>query len=133
MDNFRQIIRHKTHVENSDRAISYIVNLETSDELEFECIIKPYKKSKTLEQLGYYWSAVIKVAKDWQGLTTDEADMFLKSQCMAPIYKEILGEVYEIRKSIAKMKVNEMREYIDDCINFLGINGQYVPPPTWRE
>jgi len=132
--NFKQIIRfgNQTGI-HKERIFSYVENLIISEKDEYECVIKPYKKSKTLEQLGYYWTAVISVARDWQGLTVEEADMFLKSNCCTPVYKEILGVTYEIRKSIAKMKVNEMAKYIDDCVNLLGSHGQYVPPPHYKE
>jgi len=132
MSEFIQNIRVENEEIHKQRIYRYVDNLEVKECEEYQCIIKPYKSSKSLEQLGYYWTAVISTARLWQGLTKIEADHFLKAQCCAPIYKEILGETYEIRKSIANMKVNEMREYIDDCINFLGVNGQAVPTPHYR-
>jgi len=131
--NFSQIIRYKNEGIHKERIFNYVENLIVSEKVEYECIIKPYKKGKSLEQLGYYWTAVISTAREWQGLTVDEADVFLKSNCCTPIYKEIFGETYEIRKSIAKMKINEMAKYIDDCVNFLGSHGQAVPPPHYKE
>lgn len=133
MNNFIQNIRFKNSEIHKEQIYRFVDNLQIKEDAEYQCIIKPYKSSKTLEQLGYYWTAVITTTRLWQGLTKIEADHFLKAQCCAPIYKEILGERYEIRKSIASMKVNEMSEYLDDCINFLGSHGEAVPPPTWKE
>jgi hypothetical protein len=131
---FTQNIRHGTNKRlQKERVMNFIDNLHIKEGQEFTVKIEPYSSSKTLEQLGYYWTAIISTARAFQGLTVEEADQFLKKHCCTPIHKEIMGEIYEIRKSIAKMKVKEMREYIDTCINFLGSHGQAVPPPQWRE
>ena len=129
MNNFKQLIRHENEEMHKERVYKFLRLLEVNKDTEYECVIKPYKSSKSLDQLGYYWTAVISTARDWQGLTVEEADVFLKYQCLPPVYREIMGETYEIRKSIAKMKVDEMRLYIDDCINFLCDHCQAVPPP----
>jgi len=128
----KQLIRHQNSEAHKKAIIDFVTALKIDEKSEYECVIKPYRKSKSLAQLGYYWSIVIRVAMDWQGLTSEQADMFLKSKCTSPIYKEIMGEIFEIRKSIAKMKVDEMSWYIDACINFLGSHGQYVPPPQYK-
>ena len=104
-----------------------------AENLEYQVIIKKYEPSKTLEQLGYYYSTVVPVAMDWQGLIKDDADMWLKMKMVIPRHIKVMGEVFEVRPSIAKMKVMEMSKYIDDCINFLGMHGQYVPPPRYKE
>lgn len=131
---FTQHIRYGSQEELQKlRAVDFIDNLHVKEKQEYTVEIKPFSNSKTLEQLGYYWSTVILVARAWQGLTVEEADQFLKKHCCEPKYKEIMGEVFEIRKSIAKMKVKEMRDYIETCINFLGSHGEAVPPPTWKD
>lgn len=133
MSKFNQIVRASNTEIHKHRAMNYIKNLEIDSKNEYEVIVKPYKQSKSLEQLGYYWSSVINTVRLWQGLTTDQADHFLKAECLKPEFIEVLGVTYELRKSIAKMKIDEMRIYIDDCINFLGVHGQAVPPPIWNK
>lgn len=133
MSEFKQIIRFNGNLTHKQRIMSFLAPLIITEDSEYECVIKPYKQNKSLEQLGYYWGVVIPVVRLWQGLTVEEADILLKDQCIEPIHKEIMGKVYEIRKSIAKMKVNEMAVYIDDCVNFLGVNGQYTPPPHYED
>ena len=132
MNDFKQLIRLEGKEQHKERIRDFITLLEISEGVEYECVIKPYKQSKTLEQLGYYWGVIIPVVRLWQGLTVEEADILVKDQCIEPVYKEIMGKTYEIRKSIAKMKVGEMSKYIDDAVNFLGVNGQPVPPPPYR-
>jgi len=127
----RQIIR-AGNPDHRLNAISMIKGLASEKEVDYEMKLAPYKKSKSLEQLGYFFAVIIPAVKDWQGLTDLEADVFLKDNCISPEYKEIMGKVYEIRKSISKMRSKEMSQYIDDTISFLGINGVYVPPPTYR-
>jgi hypothetical protein len=142
MNKFIQIVRNGNSVANKDRAIAHIVNLEPTEKLEYIVTVEEYKESKTLEQLGYYWGVIVPITAEWQGLTKasvdksikteDCADYFLKQNCCAPIYISIGGAMEPIRPSIAKMKVKQMATYIDDCINFLGINGIPVPPPTYK-
>ena len=134
MNKFSQLIRFGKHTfDQKTRAINYIANLIIEEKIEYEVIVKPYKKSKTLEQLGYYFAVVVPTVSAWQGLVKDDADLFLREKCAKPRYLEILGETFVIKASIAKMKVDEMSQYIDDCINFLGSHGEAVPPPRYKE
>ena len=144
MNEFTQLMRHGSQSDvHKERIYQYVDNLHIKEGQEYQCVIKQYKKSKTLEQLGYYWGVIIPVVCEWEGFTckgksedclkTEEsADYFLKKNCCAPIYMEIMGETYEIKPSIAKMKVNKMSEYIDACVTFLGVQGQVVPQPVWN-
>ena len=132
--NFIQHIRHGDHADYQKSLIlDYLSNLIINENSEYTTTIKPYRKSKTLEQLGYYFSSVVPTAMEWQGLIKDDADMWLRKKMVKPRHIEIMGETFEIRPSIAKMKIKEMSSYIDDCINFLGSHGQYVAPPTYTE
>jgi len=134
MSKFTQLIRFGEYTQNQKtRVIDFISSLIIDQKKEYEITIKPYKENKTKEQLGYYWSAIIPVCMCWQGLVKDDADMWLKEKCAIPRIITVMGEVFEVRASIAKMKVDDMSRYIDDCINFMGLQGQYVPPPTWKD
>ena len=133
MSKFTQLIRFGEHTQNQKtRVIDFISNLIIEDKKEYKITIEKYKQNKTLEQLGYYWSAIVPVCMCWQGLVKDDADIWLKEKCAIPRIMTVMDEVFEIRASIAKMKVDEMSRYIDDCINFMGLQGQYVPPPSYK-
>ena len=128
-----QIIHKDSESSDKERVINFISSLTFDDDKPIQVSFGEYKTSKTLKQLGYFFSAVIPACMNWQGLTELEADTFLKENCCRPFFKEILGKTYEVRKSIAKMKVKEMADYIAACIDFLGFNGVYVAPPTWNK
>lgn len=106
--------------------------IDEKHEYEFEC--KPYKQNKTLEQLGYFYAVIVPVAMDWQGLTKNQAEAFLKEECLPPVcFSTLDRKEYQYRPSIGKgTKIDVMSKFIDDCVNFLGSHGQYVPPPTYK-
>lgn len=133
MNTFTQLIRFENSEANKERVIEFIKNLHTAEKLEHEVIVRPYKLSKTDEQRGYYFSTVVPVAMEFQGLVSKHAHVWLKEQCCEPVYFSTLaGETYKYKPSIKDMKINIMSKYIDDCINLLGVEGQYVPPPTYK-
>jgi hypothetical protein len=134
MRKFTQLIRFGEYTQNQKtRVIDFISNLIIEDKKEYKITVEQYKENKTLEQLGYYWSTIVPVCMDWQGLVKDDADIWLKEKCAIPRVLNVMGEVFQVRASIAKMKIDEMSRYIDDCINFMGAQGYYVPPPTYKE
>jgi len=134
MNNFNQNIRFKNSEPNKERIYQFVQKLIITEKDEYECIIKPLTKSKTLEQLGYYFPVVVAVAAEWQGLTTEQAHIFLKKECLTPVFFSLLdGTSYEYRPSVKKMNIKPMAEYIDMCINYLGSHGQYCPPPRYKE
>lgn len=114
------------------RAKQYIDELEPEQGREFEVIIRLHKSNKTLEQLGYYWGVVIKYFMEWTGHTKCECDQILKEACATPHQFTFDGVDYIARPSIAKMKVKEMSEYIDQCIIFLASQGCVVPHPHYK-
>lgn len=140
---FTQHIRVQNQEIHKLRAIKNIDELDVKEGQEYTVEITPYSNAKTVRQLGYYWGVIIPVVVEWQGLSKavidksiepkDTADQFLKDNCCSPIFVEVMGKPFEVKPSIAKMKVKQMATYLDDCVNFLGINGQHVPPPEWRE
>jgi hypothetical protein len=130
----KQLIRFGPHTDYQKcEAKKSIDNLEITEKKEYELSIKPYKLSKSDEQRGYYFVSVVRVAAEWQGMTPTNAHEFLKQNCCYKVhFSDLLGNAYEFRPSIADMNLKPMAEYIDMCINFLGANGQYVPPPTYK-
>ena len=130
----KQLIRFGPHTDyQKGVVINFVSKLDITENKEYEVTVKPYKLSKSDEQRGYYFSTVVKVAAEWQGLTAKDAHEFLKQNCCFKLYfSDLLGNAYEYRPSIKDMKLPEMSKYIDDCINFMGREGQYVPPPAIR-
>ena len=114
------------------RAKQFIDELEPEQGREFEVVIRLYKSNKTLEQLGYYWGVVIKTFMEWTGHTKDECDQILKEKCATPHKFHFDGSDYVARKSISKMKVDEMSEYIDQCIIYLASQECVVPHPHYK-
>jgi len=87
-----------------------------------------------MNKRGYYFSTVVPVAMEFQGLVSKHAHLWLKEYCCEPVYFSALdGNSYKYKPSIKDMKLDVMSKYIDDCINLLGSQGQYVPPPRLRE
>jgi len=128
-----QLIRFGNNTQTQKVLITaFIDDLVVDAKNEFEVTVRPYKKSKTKEQLGYYWAVVIPCFMDWQGCGSEEADQVLKETLVPPEIKTIMGHVIQVRVSIAKMKVNEMAAYIDLCINFLGSHSVRVPSPPYK-
>jgi len=115
------------------RVCEYIGKLVTSDKVEFTITITPFQRSKSSQQLGYYWGVVIPEMMRFQGCSSVEADQVLKTELVPPEVRVIMDITIEVRASIAKMKIREMAEYIDLCINFLGTWGVAVPPPPYKE
>ena len=133
MSKILQHIRKESSQEHKDNACRMIQNLAISDDSEYSVTITKYKANKTLEQLGYYFSTVVLVAAAWQGMPKEAAHEFLKKNCSTPVcFCALDGEEYKYFLSIKNMKIKEMANYIDDCINFLGSHGEYVPQPTYK-
>ncbi len=128
-----QHIRHGRYTESQvQRACSYIQCLEVTERQEYTITISKYDRSKTTAQLGYYWGVIIPELMRFQGCSSVEADQVLKTELVPPQIKTVMDITIEIRASIAKMKVKEMSEYIDNCIHFLGSWGVNVPPPPYK-
>ena len=130
----KQLIRFGPHTQyQKDLACEFIQNLDVTEKCEFESVVKQYKLSKSDEQRGYYFVSVVRVAAEWQGMTPPMAHEFLKANCCYEVhFSDLAGNTYKFKPSIADMNLGPMAEYIDMCINFLGSNGQYVPPPTYK-
>ncbi|MBL4664295.1 MAG: hypothetical protein JKY22_12260 [Flavobacteriaceae bacterium] len=126
-----QIIHKDSEVSDKERVINYISSLTLEDDKPIQVSFGEYKTSKTLNQLGYYWGVVVKIAGFDIGLESKEMDAVLKEELVAPKYAEAFGKITEVRKSIAEMKVKEMSDYIDACVRFLGERGIEIPMPYY--
>jgi len=131
----KQLIRFGNHTDDQKAmAISNIVNLEVTEKIDYEVVIKPYKKSKSAEQLGYYFTTVVPICGEWMGESRKGAHLALKEECLTFVvyFKNFKGETVKTRPSIKDLKVNEMAEYITACIYFLGSMDVRVPAPTYK-
>lgn len=77
-----------------------------------EVTIKPYKKSRSLEQNALYWKWCGIIASD-TGHNADEIHEFCKIKFLEPVFVEINGEVHEARRTTTKLKVDEMSAFMN--------------------
>jgi len=82
--NFRQIIHAESEDDNKLRILDFIGKLIIREKEPYEVIVRPYKKSKTVEQLGYYWGVIIPMFCAEFGHHKDDADQFLKEELLEP-------------------------------------------------
>ena len=132
--NFKQAIRFGNYTDSQKSRLIEHINLLIIDEKhEYEVLIKPFKQSKTLEQLGYYFSTIVPITAEWKAVTIKQAHVILKKECLEPVFFSALdGTSYEYKPSVKHMNIKPMAKYIQDCTYFLGSEGQYVPAPTYK-
>lgn len=92
------------------RAIALITRLDL--EKPWEMILRPHKRSRSLEQNALYWKWLGIIAKD-TGHDSEEIHEFCKQKFLEPIFVEINGEVHEARRTTTKLKVDEMSSYMN--------------------
>ncbi len=130
---FLQHIRNGEYTsQQKNRVCDHIQGLEPTEKLEFTIAITKLDKSKTNQQLKYYWSVVIREGMIHFGYSKKQMDIALKDELLTPDVVELLGRSTEVRPSIAEMKIKPMSDYIDSCINFLGTWGVIVPSPPYK-
>ena len=131
----KQLIRYGEHTDyQKQTAIHKIDTLIIDEKHEYEVTVKPYKLSKSAEQLGYYFTVLVPIVANYMGETAKGAHMALKDECLTIThnFKSFSGVTLKEFPSIKDLKVNEMAEYITSCIQFLGSMGVTIPPPTRR-
>lgn len=134
MNLFTQHLRDGNNIQSQkQRLIDQIKNLIIDEKHEYTWTMAKYDKSKTRQQLRYYWGVVIPEMMRWQGSSSKECDQALKEELLPPKIIIIFEQAREVRPSIAEMKVKEMSEYIDICVSFLGTYGVFVPAPPYKE
>ena len=103
----------------------------------YRITIHPSKPSKTMRQLGYYFSTHVEVFRRWlteqwgENVTVQQAHLALKEKCLRKsIVNEKTGETIEYTGSVADLDVPEMSDYMEDCANFIAeFTGIPVPEP----
>ena|SRR3990167_4325161 len=90
--------------------------------------VEPYKKKRSLNQLGLYWKWVGIVANE-TGNDADDLHEFFKSKFLIPRPVEIGGEVINVR-STTKLDTAAMKEFMDRVYAFAGSElGIMLPVP----
>lgn len=103
--------------------------------------VNEHHDDKTLEQLGYFFSTVVKVWSDFTGYE-DGKEMYevLKDRWAPRIEYRDLGfddsgkivpgrDVRHRAKGLSEMNKREVSEFIDRCIRKANAMGLEVPPP----
>ena len=90
---------------------------------------KPHRKS--LNQNNYFHGPICEAFADYIGCTTLEAKEILKQHFLKrEVVSKNTGKSLEFVPSIATLNKDEMRKFIDDCMN-LGIGmGIVIPDPS---
>jgi hypothetical protein len=99
--------------------------------------IKKYRKNKSQEQLGYYFSCVLPmflsaaVEQGWELTTIEECDAWLKSMfAERDLINRNTAEIVKIPALKRNMSTTDFMVYVDQvrnyCAEYLGV---YIPEP----
>lgn len=91
--------------------------------------LRERSKKRSEQQNSYYWGVVVKTLSDELGYETDEIHELLKQMFINPIFKEIKGIEFEIRKSTTKLSTKEFKEYIEKIQRWASQEEIYIPDP----
>lgn len=93
--------------------------------------VDKFDEHRTRKQLNYYWSAMIKTVEDDLGWQRGSLHEHLKQKFL-PIetHDLVTGELRIIGGSTRDLSKQEMRDYIMNCILYLGEAGIHVPEPS---
>lgn len=107
---------------------AYIQNLSHKGDLEL--IIRPWQKEKSLQQLRYIHGVVFAIISDASGYTPEEVKGLLKGYFLTKYVKAPDGKEVPYVKSLADLTLDEMKQFIDDCIIMAAKHwGCVVPSP----
>lgn len=99
------------------------------DKHTWDITVEKHETSLSARQRALYWKWVMEIG-DTYGSFKDDMHEDLKLMHMIPIeYTDLNGEVKERRPSIKKLKVGEMKEYMDRVYLWAGTNGIYLTNP----
>lgn len=118
----------------------YSATSETGIDKPFNITIKIEADSKTSAQVRYYYGVVLPTALRFfyeQGYTPsdmnlDKLHIFFKTEFL---YEEVVNPLTEkitkVLKSVARLTIKEMTEYIELVIHWCARAGMYIPPPMY--
>lgn len=115
---------HKELQAHLDRLLQLSFEKDTWD-----ITVVKYENSLSARQRALYWKWVTEIG-DFNGDFKDDMHEILKNKHMVPIeYTDWDGVVRERRPSIKKLKVGEMREYMDRIYLWAGTQAIYLTNP----
>jgi len=118
------IKNHKELQAHLDRLLQLSFEKDTWD-----ITVEKHENSLSARQRALYWKWATE-AGDHLGYFKDEMDAEFKRLHMIPItYPGLDGEVKERRPSIKKLKVGEMKDYMDRVYLWAGTQGIYLTNP----
>lgn len=92
----------------------------------YEILIKPRKKTRSLNQNAYYWAAVVTPFTEWlrenygdSRIDKEQAHEMLKIKILGAKKKEIAGESVVLVPQSKTLNTEEFEEYIEKCSAWL--------------
>jgi len=121
---------------------AHAVNQLEPDPL-MQVTIKPYRKNKSQEQLGYLWAGVLPsicqhledtgMAGEAHYTPEDIYDWMISEYAEMRVV-ELGGKQRVVMRSASKMNTAQMSDFIDKIIQHAAMYMDLViPPPDWRE
>ena len=109
---------------NSDieKAINYAKRSLKTAKFGIKIDISKKKTLRSINQNSYYWGVLIKQISDEWGYFPEEVHQILKTKFLKKDEVVIDGDTYIITKSTAKLKTDEMEEYLEKCRMWASIN-----------
>lgn len=103
----------------------------------YEYYLKPRKRTRSLDQNSYYWSAVVQPFTDWlrevygdNSIDKEQAHDMLKVKILGLQEKEIDGELLRLIPRSRTLTVEEFGEYIEKCAAWLAEFCEIVVVPS---
>jgi hypothetical protein len=112
-------------------AINRLTALKLDPDAPMEVVIKPYKRSRSLEQNDLYWRWLSLMGDDL-GYTKDEMHEEMMRQHLTPLSINTPAGIVEVY-STKKLKVKEMSEYLNKINITAGQMGIALPLPIERD
>lgn len=92
--------------------------------------VKKYRKDRSLPQLKYYWSVIIRILSEDLGYEENETHELLKSLFLRRVV-ELRGKKYVIIRSTSSLSTDEFAEYIEKIKRWASIEaGIFLPEPN---
>jgi hypothetical protein len=124
----------QTFIVRSEQAranlMATVAKLSTAD--PSEVTVRPYRKSRSLEQNALLWAWYAVVAQE-TGHTAEEIHEVCKLKFLPPVFVDVAGEVHEVRRTTTKLKVDDMTAYLNAVHAWaVGELGVLLPLPEDR-
>ena len=123
------------------RGDAVIAVQEIQAEPVIQVIIKPYRKDKSAEQLGYLWAGVLpSISKYLEESGKDKGNHWSADDIYLWMIKryakkhviDLFDEIIVAEKSASHMDTQDMSEFIERIIQHMAEEGFAVPPPEYR-